>query len=726
MITYIFQAPVVQWIERWLAEPKVVGSIPARGIYNTMNISLSTTLEKIRKIDNKRKKALKKLGLKTIRDLIFYYPKRYDDFSTITSIQDLKINTQSTIRGQIKSIDNEITPRKRMRITKALVSDQTGSIKAIWFNQPYLTNYLKPGTNITLNGNIEAGYPSGIQISNPSYEKYKEDSIHSGRIVPIYSESAYLTSRWIRYILKPLLKKIKSIDEWLPDPLLKKYQLTGINTALNSIHFPDSIKTLAQARKRLAFDEMFLLQLNAAINKYGWQKNNNYKIKFNEKLIKEFVRDLPFELTKSQKISTWEILKDLAKDKPMNRLVQGDVGSGKTIVAAIALLQTIKGGFQTALMAPTEILAQQHYQTLNGYFKKHKIKVALVTGNNVISNINNVKTKKDIIDKVSQGQIDILIGTHALIQDKVKFNKLALAIIDEQHRFGVKQREKLKKIDSNKNKAPHLLSMTATPIPRTLTLSIFGDLDVSIIDEMPKGRKEVITKLVAPFNRDKAYQFILKQVNQKRQVFVVCPLIEESDKLGVKSATMEYQKLKKDIFPNLNIGILHGRLKKEEKEIIMQKFIDNKINILVSTAVIEVGVDIPNATIMMIEGADRFGLAQLHQFRGRVGRSRHQSYCFLFTESQSEKTFQRLNTLVETNNGFKLAEMDLQLRGAGEIYGVKQSGLPDLHMASLTDLKLIKITRDEAQTLIFHDPELKKCPVLKKKLERYISTIHFE
>lgn len=691
-----------------------------------MNINLHSPIIDYRKIDSKRKKALQKLGLITIKDLIFYFPKRYDDFSTITSIKNLQANTQSTIRGQIISIENTITPRRRMRITKAIISDKTGSITSIWFHQLYLKNYLNPGTYLTLNGKIERGYPHGLQIISPSFEKYHKDSIHSGRIVPIYSESAYLTSRWLRFIIKPLLNKIDRFNDWMPEYIIKKHRLIDINQALKAIHFPKDSDELRQAQKRLGFDEMFLLQLHAGSNKLAWQNNKSCSIKFDKNLIKNFVENLPFQLTNPQKISSWEILQDLTQKYPMNRLLQGDVGSGKTVVAAMAILQTVSAGFQAALMAPTEILAKQHFQTLRKYFKNYPIKFALLSRSNAITNQNKISKSADIIKAIKSGKIDLAIGTHALIQEKIKFKNLALAIVDEQHRFGVKQREKLKKIDRNKNNAPHLLSMTATPIPRTLSLSIFGDLDVSIIDKLPPGRKKIITKLVAPYNRDKAYQFIRDQIVKGRQAFVVCPLIEESDKLGVKSAKAEYKKLNEKIFPDLKIGILHGRQKKEEKDQIMRDFISNKINLLVATAVIEVGVDIPNATIMIIEGADRFGLAQLHQFRGRVGRSDHQSYCLLFTDSESENTFYRLEAMTKISNGFKLAEIDLKLRGAGEIFGIRQSGLPDLQMASLTDLTLIKTTRDESCLLLTKDSKLDKYPLLKNKLKSFGSSIHFE
>jgi len=613
-----------------------------------------------------------------------------------------------------------------MRLTKATISDKTGSISAVWFHQLYLKNYLKPETNVTLSGKVERGYPTGWQMISPSYEKYKPESIHSGRIIPIYSESAQLTSRWLRFIIKPLLNKIGKIQEWMPRRILDKHKLIDINQAINAIHFPANINELNQAKKRLAFDEMFLLQLRTASLKLNWQKNKSRAIKFDKLLIKDFVAGLPFKLTNPQKIASWEILNDLANAYPMNRLLQGDVGSGKTVVAAIAILQAISAGHQSALMAPTEILAKQHYLTLKKYFTGRKINIALLSRNNAKTNLKKISVRNDIIRAVNQGKIDLTIGTHALIQEKICFKNLALAIVDEQHRFGVKQREKLKKIDQDKKIAPHLLSMTATPIPRTLSLSIYGDLDVSIIDQLPPGRKKIITKLVSTDNRDRAYQFIRLKILQGQQAFVVCPLIEESDKLGVKSAKAEFNRLKKQIFPDLKIGILHGKQNKEEKDRAMQAFINNDISILVATAVIEVGVDIPNAVIMMIEGADRFGLSQLHQFRGRVGRSENQSYCLLFTDSESKSTNRRLLAMTKIDNGFKLAEIDLRMRGAGEIFGIKQSGLPDLRMASLTDLPLIKSARNEARLSLSADPQLQNYPRLKNKLAQFTDSIHME
>ncbi|MBI4231636.1 ATP-dependent DNA helicase RecG [Candidatus Peregrinibacteria bacterium] len=466
---------------------------------------------------------------------------------------------------------------------------------------------------------------------------------------------------------------------------------------------------LLDARKRLAFDELFLLQLKVLQKKWHWQNKASEKetkiIKLEAEILKQAMTRLPFELTNAQKRVLKEILSDLQKDYPMTRLVQGDVGSGKTIVAALSALNTVKNGYQVAIMAPTEILAKQHYQTLIKVLQPFNINIQFIAGS------TTKKQKEDVIRQMKTGTMDIAIGTHALIQEGIGFKNLGLAIIDEQHRFGVKQRDILKQQGS-----PHLLNMTATPIPRTLAITLYGDQDLSIIDEMPKGRQEILTRVVPEKKRQEAYLWIEDQIKKGRQAFVICPLIDESDVLEVKSVLKEFEHLKENIFPNLHIGLLHGKLKQEEKDQIMENFKENKINILVSTSVIEVGIDVPNATIMLIEGSERFGLAQLHQFRGRVGRGEHQSYCFLFTGNLSEEGTTRMKAMEKYSSGFKLAEIDLELRGPGEIYGVKQSGIPDLKMASLTDSQTIEKARSAAEKIIAKDPLLKNHPILAEKI----------
>lgn len=710
-------------------------------------INLQTPLTQIRKLDKKKKEAFERLGLFTLQDLLFYFPKNYDDFSTISKISDIATGQSYTIKGKITSINNIRTPRKRINLTEAIITDDSGSAKAIWFNQPYLKNTFAPGTEVILNGKVEKKY-NGLQITSPVYERFKENSLHAGRIVPQYPETYNITSKWIRFFINPLLKNVNLVKDFLPDNIKNSQNLIDLPEAIKQIHFPENNEKLNQAIRRLSFDELFLIQLDSQIKRQDWQQNKSKKFKFDQNLIKKFVKSLPFTLTNDQKRTSWDILRDLEKNKPMGRLLEGDVGSGKTVVAAIAALQVANLGSQVAIMAPTEILAKQHFESFQELYKDAGVKIGLLTRLDNIYDSNTNITRKDFLKLIKQGKIDIVIGTHALIQKEVKFKQLGLAVIDEQHRFGVNQRADLKKVNQSKF-TPHLLSMTATPIPRTLSLAIYGDLDISIIREKPKGRKEILTKIVAPENRQKAYDFINQKVQTGRQVFVICPRIEskkpsslpprQTNSAGkqkmkkenvlwddVKAVKDEYKKLDKEVFPNLKIGLLHGKLKKQEKEKVMSDFAKNKINILVSTSVVEVGVDIPNATIMMIEDAEKFGLAQLHQFRGRVGRGEHQSFCFLFSESPNFPSLQRLSALTKTNDGFELAEMDLKLRGPGEVYGQRQSGLPDLKMASLTDYENIKKAKCEAEELLKTHPDLEKYPQLKHELAKFKNAVHLE
>lgn len=678
------------------------------------------------RIDEKYLKKFHKLGLVTVRDLLYHFPNRYDDFSKIIFIDKLKLNEIATIQGEILSIENTRTFKKRITITEALIKDETGSVKAIWFNQPFLVKNLKPGKRVSLSGKMAFGR-YGYYLSNPGYELLFLGKMptHTASLVPIYPETIGLGSRFIRYYVKLILPLADEIKEFIPLEILKKYKLPQINTALKNIHFPKNTKLAKEAKKRFAFEELFLLQLFVLCQKNKLQKEKAVKIPFNKDLIKKFVDNLPFKLTDAQRNSAWEIIQDLEKSQPMNRLLQGDVGSGKTVVATMVALEVAQAGYQVAFMAPTEILAQQHFKEVSKLLKGFDIKIGLLT-----------RTQKK-----NHKEADILIGTHALIQDKVKFKNLALVIIDEQHRFGVEQRAKL----VQNKQMPHLLSMTATPIPRTLALTIYGDLDISLLDEMPKGRQKIITKVILPSDREKAYEFIRQEAKKGRQVFVICPRIEpqvnspsavnganhqlkiDPRKLlwaEIKAVKEEYKKLNEKVFPDLRIAMLHGKLKSQEKEQAMIDFKDKKTDVLVSTSVVEVGIDIPNATVMMIEGADRFGLAQLHQFRGRVGRDKYQSYCFLF--STSGDTTSRLRALIKCENGFELAEKDMEIRGPGQFYGVRQSGLPDLAMDSLKDLPFVKSVREEASDLLKSDPELKKQPLLTEKLSEFKKSIHLE
>ncbi|MEA3344285.1 MAG: ATP-dependent DNA helicase RecG, partial [Patescibacteria group bacterium] len=715
-------------------------------------MDISTPIEKVYGIGPVFQKKLKKIGINTISDLIFHFPHRYEDFSNLIPIEKIKINQICTIQGEVLDIKNSKTYRKKMSLTEALIKDNTAAIRAVWFNQPYLTNVLKKGDNIFLSGKIVIGN-NEIYFSNPVYEKSDpSDKIiqnsgltHTGRLVPVYPETEKLSSRWLRFILKPLLVQFKNkIPETLPEKILKENDFLGINEALWQIHFPDSKNLAERAQQRFSFEELFFIELFVLRQRAKLSKEKAVSFTPNLEKIKKFVSGLNFKLTNSQRKSAWQILKDLEKPRPMNRLLEGDVGSGKTVVAAIAALNVAKplgnsfgtGGLQTAFMAPTEILSKQHFQEIARLFGDFSLNIGLLTGKQDQFYSKKLKnqvieiSRKKLLEKVLSGDIDILIGTHALIQDKVKFGKLGLVILDEQHRFGVEQRAKLCKSRPELDQIgiPHLLSMTATPIPRTLALTIYGDLDLSLITELPKGRKKIITTIANPEDRKKSYNFIRAQVKKGRQVFVICPRIESTNDEerarqnkkpspwdGVKAVKEEYEKLSKEIFPELKLAMLHGKLAVKEKEKIMKDFKNKKTDILVSTSVIEVGIDVPNASVMMIEGADRFGLAQLHQFRGRVGRSKYQSYCILFTDSHSKKTFQRLRALITSEDGFSLAEKDLQIRGPGDFKGSKQWGIPDLIMNSLKDIALVEKTREIAKEILLEDSELKKYPVLRTK-----------
>lgn len=666
---------------------------------------------------------LKKLKLETARDLIFYYPYRYDDLSQVTAIDRLDAGQTAVIKAKIDLLENRRAHRRRMFLTEAVVADETDSLKVIWFNQPFLKKTLKAGSLYYLAGRVEYGR-YGLQMINPTYELAKEEQTHTARLVPIYPATVGLTQKQLRFLIKKVLPTVKVVKDFLPLAIKNKLKLPSLAWALAQLHFPQNKNNLEQARHRLKFDELFFIQLNTQLIKLSLQQLKAPAIKFKEKANKQFIDSLPFNLTDDQRKATWQILLDLEKNQPMNRLLEGDVGSGKTVVAVIAAYNVFLNGWQTIYMAPTEILAQQHFQTIGKLFSNNKIKVALLTSGIQRVNFDNELKKKEILELIKNGKVDFIIGTHALIQQKVEYKKVGLAIVDEQHRFGVAQRHALKQ---KGNLTPHLLSMTATPIPRSLALTIYGDLDLSIIKQMPKGRKKILTRLVPFDKRDAAYGFINQQIAKGRQIFVICPLIDPSDKLGVKSVKLEFEKLDKEVFPHLKIGLLHGRMKAKEKEEIMAEFLANKIKILVATSVIEVGIDVPNATVMMIEGADRFGLAQLHQFRGRVGRSEYQSYCFLFTDSQNEKTAERLKALVQSEDGFALAEKDLEFRGPGEVYGTKQSGyLPNLRIATLTDYPIIQEARAEAEELIKKDPDLKSYPDIKKKMEEFNLAVHLE
>lgn len=663
---------------------------------------------------------LEKLGIQTIEDFLYHIPFRYEDYCLISKIADVQPGEIVTIQGTIAEIKNQYT-RRFKSIQKAKIEDETGIIEVVWFNQPFLTKHMQAGDKISLSGKIEL-FAKKLVLQSPEYEVINGETIHTGRLVPIYPETRGVSSKWLRRQVATILQnQTQNIFEYLPDSTISVYGLLRLQKAIQQVHFPESLELAQKAKYQLAFNELFLLQLAALKRRKEWEKNlvgTPFQISRFKKNIEKFWEKLPFELTNAQKRAVKEIFADLAAKKPMNRLLEGDVGSGKTVVSAIAMYLAHLNGFQSVLMAPTEILAQQHYRTIINLLEPFGVKVGLATGSkrtgikNKESRIKGRKNRNSLFI-IHNSTFDILIGTHALLSEKINFENLGLVVIDEQQRFGVEQRAVIRA----KGKNPHLLTMTATPIPRTVALTLYGDLDLSYLDEMPKGRKIVKTWLVPPQKREGAYEWIKKQIAKGDQVFIICPFIEESESMQtVKAATSEFNRLKKDVFPNLTLGLLHGKLKSKEKDKVLQEFRNGKIDILVATPVVEVGIDIPNATIILIEASERFGLAQLHQLRGRVGRGDKQSYCLLFTESKSQYSHKRLKAMETMYVGAELAELDLKLRGAGELYGTKQHGAQELKIASFSDFKLIETTKREAEKIF---PSLSSYPSLLKKLNQY-------
>ncbi len=680
-------------------------------------MNLDTPVNQAGPIFKKYSSRLEKLGIKKIEDFLYHIPFRYEDYSLVSKIADIQPGEIVTIKGEVTEIKNEYTKRWK-NLQKAKVADKTGEIDIIWFNQPFIPKIIKKGDMVSLAGKVD-WFKNKAMLQSPQYEVLfsENEPIHTARLVPIYNETRGISSKWLRRQISKIIKEqIQFMNEYIPDSIIEKKELMGLKRAIEQIHFPKSLAEAEKARARLAFDELFFLQLAALFRRSQWKNNfvgNPFSISKYKKNIEEFLEKLPFDLTNAQKKAIKEVFKDLSSKKPMNRLLEGDVGSGKTVVAGIAMFLAYLNGFQSAIMAPTEILAQQHFNTISQLLSPFGVIVGLKTGN-IKYKVSSIKKKKNIHDtEYSIQNTDILVGTHALLSKKVSFKNLGLAVIDEQQRFGVEQRAVIRK----KGKSPHLLTMTATPIPRTIALTLYGDLDLSFLDEMPRGRKVVKTWLVPKEKREDAYKWITKQIiDSKGQVFIICPFIEESETMTtVKAAVKEFERLKKEVFPNFKLGILHGKLKGKEKDKILNDFKKKKLDILVATPVVEVGIDIPNATIMVIEAADRFGLSQLHQLRGRVGRSTKQSYCLLFTESQSQKIIQRLKEMEKIYIGAELAELDLKLRGPGEIYGTAQHGAMQLKVASFSDFSLIEETRKEAEAIF---PHLSSYPLLFEKIKK--------
>lgn len=677
--------------------------------------ALNAPITVISGIGPQNAQSLAKLELKTLGDVLYHFPRRYDDYSKLKTINRLEYGEEVTIIGSVQNVSMRLARNGELKIIEAIVSDGTAFIRANWFNQPWLVDKLRDA-QIVLSGKIDQ-YLGRKVMNNPEWEPIERQHLHTNRIVPVYPLTARVTQRFLRRTIH------KVVSYWAPrvqDPLPEKIRqaadLISLPLALKQVHFPDSWEVLDEARHRLAFDEIFLLQLGVLNQRWAWKKRTGRVFEVPLGWLQAQIDRLPFQLTNAQKQAVDDLRADLASGSPMSRLVQGDVGSGKTIVAALGIGMVVRQGSQSALMAPTSILAEQHYQSVLGLLAREEgllksEEIRLLIGSTPESE------KAEIKAGLSSGHIKLVVGTHALLEEPVEFADLQFAIIDEQHRFGVNQRAILREKGDN----PHLLVMTATPIPRSLALTIYGDLDLTVIDEMPPGRQVISTYVVYPMERERIYTFVRKQVQEGRQAFIIYPLVEESEQSEGKAAVDEHERLKAEVFPDLNLGLLHGRLKTDEKDDVMNRFRKGEYQILVSTSVVEVGVDIPNATVMVIEGANRFGLAQLHQFRGRVGRGVEKSYCILIPENEHAAENERLNAMVETNDGFKLAEVDLDQRGPGEFLGTRQSGFFELQMANITDVRLIEKARRFATKIFEEDPELqqREHQLLADSLERF-------
>jgi len=711
-----------EWVERILQQlAKVdVASKQPTGVPSPAKGSLDSPITILRGISSALAAKFARLGVKTVKDMLYFFPRRHLNYSQRVPISELEKDQEQTIIATVW--EAHIAALGWRKSTEATVADDTGTVRVVWFNQPYLAKRLRTNTQIVLSGKANE-FPSGsgkLVFESPEWEPLEsEDLIHTGRLVPLYPLTEGLNPRTVRKLVKEAVAQWSpQLVDFLPQEVRDHRSLVDLPQAIQQAHYPDSEQMKDEARRRLAFDELFLIQLGVLARKREWQegqRGNPFQI--DHPLLERFLSSLPFNLTPAQQKVLGEILSDLEKSQPMCRLLQGEVGSGKTVVATAVLLIAVANGYQGALMAPTEILAEQHFHNISTLLSKvgqpegekgpllsypslppYPFTIALLIGS------LSQGEKQRIQQLIRQGEIDLVIGTHALIQKEVDFKRLGLVVVDEQHRFGVLQRSALRQKGFN----PHVLVMSATPIPRTLALTLYGDLDLSVIDQLPPGRVAIETKWLNPGQREAAYAFLRRKIAQGRQAFIICPLIEESESIQTKAAVAEYQRLSEEVFPDLCLGLLHGRLPASEKEEVMRRFRDGELDILVSTPVVEVGIDIPNAVVMLIEGADRFGLSQLHQFRGRVGRGEHKSYCLLLAETPSLEGMERLKVIEKTRDGFLLAEEDLKIRGPGEFFGTRQSGLPDLRMARLSDVALLELAREEALRLVQDDPGLKQ------------------
>lgn len=718
-------------------------------------MNLQSLIETEFRILPNQKKALRKLGILTVKDLLFYFPVRYGDIAQGKIIKDLVPGDSALVYGKILHLSLRKGFKSKIPMAEAKIEDGTGSVKAVWFHQPYIAKIIHEGALVKIEGKVSDRNGS-LYFSNPEIEEVETVPMvvgnslfgknENGTLYPVYRESRGITSRWFFHSIKRIFESgvLKDIQDPIPEHILEKYHLPSLTTALVWIHGPRKENDSLAARKRFAFEEVFFIQLQKQREKKEYENYAGFPISKSKTEVGTFVKRLPFTLTSAQEKAVENILSDFKKETPMSRLLEGDVGSGKTAVAAITSYAVATtppgtqdyGNLQVAYMAPTEILAEQHFNSFIELFSHLPLSIGLITGSGCKKFPSKVNPKKptdisraQLSKWVKNGEVAMVIGTHALIQKNVEFKNLAYVIIDEQHRFGTAQRKNLR--HKKDMVLPHLLSMTATPIPRTLALTIYGDLDLTLLDENPPGRKPIITEIVLPGKRDTAYQKVKDEIAQGRQAYIICPRIEEPDPTKetaviAKSVIEEAKRLKKEIFKKESIAVLHGKMTKTEKEKVMRGFKDGQTNILVATSVVEVGVNVPNATVILIEGAERFGLAQLHQLRGRVLRSTHQAHCFVFTESRSKTTFDRLQALLKAKNGFELAELDLAQRGGGELSGKKQWGLSDLGMEAIRNIKMVEAAREEAKTIIEIDPTLRNNPLLQERLGDEKNRIHFE
>ena len=715
------------------------GPKPDRATGGALGNSLESPVDRLRGVDVKLSARLRRLGVSTIRDILYLLPRRHNDFSKVAKISELVPGEDKTVVATVWEAGQTSFGRSKLKATEAVVSDETGNMRVVWFGRPYLARLLKPNSKVVLSGHVEV-YKGHPQLQSPEFEVLdkQESLIHTGRLVPIYPLTQGLTPRRLRGILWQALEQwVRQVPEFLPEATRARAGLAPLPEAIFQAHYPDGPDSLKGAHRRLAFDEFFLLQMAVLMRRKHWQEAvEGMPISTEGKVLDDFLTSLPFGLTGAQKRCIEEIMSDMKRGTPpMNRILQGEVGSGKTVVALAAMLVAAAGGYQASIMVPTEVLAEQHFATVSGLLgglarpvqdenlftfyldsSPKPVSVALVTGS------TRGPLKRELQRRAAEGTLDIIIGTHALIQEGVEIPRLALAVTDEQHRFGVSQRAALRQKGIV---SPHVLVMSATPIPRTLALTLYGDLDISTIDQLPPGRQQVLTRQVPPERRQQAYSFVRNQVLDGRQAFVIFPLIEESEAIEARAATEEYQRLSTEVFPDLRLGLLHGKMRPRAKEEVMRRFRDGEIDILVSTAVVEVGIDVPNATVMVVEGAHRFGLSQLHQFRGRVGRGAEKSYCLLLSEYSSSESRERLAAVEGIHDGFQLAEVDLSMRGPGDYFGTRQSGLPDLRVARLSDQELLKLAREEAAQILTDDPGLQDpCHApLAREVERYLDRV---